>query len=221
MATFTPGIAIDPTTGEEVISFDAGHFDDGIGRNAAIARHMQSHQAQYVESPDGMVRHEWADLDPERYQRLEDDFVDPDEYRQQFDQMAITAEDQEYLKDLVGGDAAYQDLMSWASSVLVSEDINTFNTIMASGDMAQMEEAITALFDHYSSSDLEGSDDPVVAAVFDAVPNYDDILHWAANNLSDAAIAEYDSVMDSGEQDLIFQFVNQLVDYYNEAELNG
>ncbi len=55
MATFTPGIAIDPATGEEVISFDAGHFDDGIGRNAAIARHMQSHQAQYIQSPDGSV----------------------------------------------------------------------------------------------------------------------------------------------------------------------
>lgn len=220
MATFTPGIAIDPTTGEEVISFDAGHFDDGIGRNAAIARHMQSHQAQYVESPDGQVRHEWTDLDPEIYQRYEQDYIDPDEYGEQFEQMELTENDQEYLQDIVGGSDAYQELIFWAANALNPDDIQTYDQIMASGDVGDMEEAVRWLCDQYSNYDhsSDTSSDSVVNAVFDAIPNYDEIIEWASRSLSDQAIAEYDSVMESGDDELVYQYVNQLLELYNESE---
>jgi hypothetical protein len=218
MATFTPGIAIDPATGEEVISFDTGHFDDGIGRNAAIARHMQSHQAQYIQSPDGSVRHEWADLDPEIYQRYEQDYVDPDEYGEQFQEMELTENDQEYLQDIVGGSEAYQELISWAAGVLSPDDIQTYDQIMTSGDVGDMEEAVRWLYEQYSNYDqsTDTSSDSVVDAVFDAIPHYGDILEWASQNLSDLAIQEYDSVMESGDDDLVYQYVNNLVEMYNE-----
>jgi hypothetical protein len=220
MATFTPGIAIDPTTGEEVISFDTGHFDDGIGRNAAIARHMQSHQAQYVEAPDGQVRHEWADLDPEIYQRYEHDYVDPDEYGEQFEDMDLTENDQEYLQDIVGGSEAYQELITWASNVLSPDDIQAYDQIMQSGDVGDMEEAVRWLYEQYSNYDpsIDSSSDSVVDAVYDAIPNYDDIIEWASRSLGEQAIAEYDSVMESGDDDLVYQYVNQLVELYNESE---
>lgn len=220
MATFTPGIAIDPTTGEEVISFDAGHFDDGIGRNAAIARHMQTHQAQYVETPDGQVRHEWADLDPEIYQRFEHDYVDPDEYGEQFQEMELTENDQEYLQDIVGGSEAYQELIAWAASALNPDDIQAYDQIMQSGDVGEMENAVRWLYEQYSNYDpsTDTSSDLVVDAVYDAIPNYDEIIEWASQNLSDLAIQEYDSVMESGDDELVYQYVNNLVELYNEAD---
>ena len=58
MATFTPSIVLDPNTGEEIVSYDQGIYDSGEGRNAAIAHHMQSHQAQYVTDANGRVHHE-------------------------------------------------------------------------------------------------------------------------------------------------------------------
>jgi hypothetical protein len=220
MATFTPSIAYDPETGEEVISFDNGVFDDGIGRNAAIARHMQSHQAQYVQSPDGQVRHEWADLDPEIYQRYEQDYIDPDEYGEQFQEMVLTENDQEYLQDIVGGSEAYQELISWAAGVLSPDDIQTYDQIMQSGDVGDMEEAVRWLYEQYSNYDhsSDTSSDSVVDAVYDAIPNYDEIIEWASQNLSDLAIQEYDSVMESGDDDLIYQYVNNLVELYNESD---
>jgi hypothetical protein len=220
MASYTPGIALDPVTGEEIISFDNGVFDDGIGRNAAIARHMQSHPAQYVQSPDGSVRHEWADLDPEIYQRYEQDYIDPDEYGEQFQETELTENDQEYLQDIVGGSEAYQGLIAWAAGVLSPDDIHAYDQIMQSGDVADMEEAIRWLYEQYSNYDhsTDTSSDSVVDAVYDAIPNYGDILEWASQNLSDLAIQEYDSVMDSGDYDLIYQYVNNLVELYNESD---
>jgi hypothetical protein len=220
MASYTPGIALDPVTGEEIISFDNGVFDDGIGRNAAIARHMQFHQAQYVEAPDGQVRHEWADLDPEIYQRYEQDYVDPDEYGEQFQEMQLTENDQEYLQDIVGGLEAYQELISWAAGVLSPDDIQAYDQIMQSGDVGDMEEAVRWLYEQYSNYDhsTNTSSDSVVDAVYDAIPNYGDILEWASQNLSDLAIQEYDSVMESGDDDLIYQYVNNLVELYNESD---
>jgi hypothetical protein len=220
MATFTPGIAIDPTTGEEVISFDTGHFDDGIGRNAAIARHMQSHPAQYVQSPDGSVRHEWADLDPEIYQRYEQDYIDPDEYGEQFQETELTENDQDYLQDIVGGSEAYQELIAWAAGVLSPDDIQTYDQIMQSGVVGDMEEAVRWLYEQYSNYDhsSDTSSDSVVDAVYDAIPNYDEIIEWASQNLSDLAIQEYDNVMESGDDDLIYQYVNNLVELFNEAD---
>ena len=220
MATFTPSIAYDPETGEEVISFDNGVFDDGIGRNAAIAHHMHTHQAQYVETPDGQVRHEWTDLDPEIYQRYEQDYIDPDEYGEQFQETELTENDQEYLQDIVGGSEAYQELISWAAGVLSPDDIQAYDQIMQSGDVGDMEEAVRWLYEQYSNYDhsTDASRDSVVDAVFDAIPHYGDILQWASQNLSDLAIQEYDSVMESGDDDLIYQYVNNLVELYNESD---
>jgi hypothetical protein len=220
MASYTPGIALDPVTGEEIISFDNGVFDDGIGRNAAIARHMQTHQAQYVETPDGQVRHEWADLDPEIYQRYEQDYIDPDEYGEQFQEMELTENDQEYLQDIVGGSEAYQELISWAANVLSPDDIQAYDQIMQSGDVGDMEEAVRWLYEQYSNYDpsTDTSSDSVVDAVYDAIPNYDEIIEWASQNLSDLAIQEYDSVMESGDDDLVYQYVNNLVELYNESD---
>jgi hypothetical protein len=41
---------------------------------------------------------------------------------------------------------------------------------------------------------------------------------WASQHLSDLAIQEYDSVMENGDEDLIYQYVNQLVEMYNESD---
>lgn len=219
MATFTPSIMLDPNTGEEIVSYDQGIYDNGEGRNAAIADHMQSHQAQYVTDVNGRVHHEWSDLDPERYQRYEDDFVDPDEYGQQFDQMELTENDMEYLQEIVGGSDSYQEIISWAASSLSEELIAEYDAIMESGDVGAMEEAVRWLYEQFSNADPEDSSgDDFVDQVYEAIPNYDEVTAWAADNLSEEAIAEFNNVIEYGDTQLQAQFIDDLVSLYNEAE---
>jgi len=219
MATFTPSIVLDPNTGEEIVSYDQGIYDSGEGRNAAIAHHMQSHQAQYVTDANGRIHHEFSDLDPSRYQQYEEDYVDPDEYGQQFDQMELTENDAQYLQEIVGGAETYQELISWAANALSEEQIQEYDDIMNSGDVGAMEEAVRWLYEQFSNADPEDtSGDDFVDQVYEAMPNYDEVTAWAAENLSEEAIAEFNNVIEYGEEALQAQFINELVTLYNEAE---
>ena len=223
MATFTPGIAIDPVTGEETISFDHGVYDSGEGRQAAIAHHMHTQHHQYVQDVDGRIHHEWSDLDPERYERFEPDFVDPDEYGTQFDEMEISENDQEYLQDIVGGSDAYNEIIAWAASALDPDDIANYDQIMESGDIGEMEEAVRWLYEQFSNADLSddyssNDEDSFVEQVYDVIPNYDDVTAWAYENLSEEAIAEFNSVIENGGTELQAQYIDNLVALYNEAE---
>ena len=221
MATFTPSIVLDPNTGEEIVSYDQGVFDSGEGRNAAIADHMQSHQAQYVTDANGRVHHEWSDLDPARYQQYEEDYVDPDEYGTQFDQMEISDNDQEYLQDIVGGSEVYSEIVAWAAESLDSDDIEAYDQIMMSGDIAEMEEAVRWLYEHYSNADElygDSTDDSFIDQVYEVVPYYDQVTAWAFDNLSEDAIAEFNNVIEYGDTQLQAQYIDQLVSLYNQAE---
>jgi len=219
MATFTPSIVVDPDTGEEIVSYDQGIFDSGEGRNAAISHHMQSQQAQFVQDTNGRIHHEFSDLDPARYQQYEQDYVDPDEYGQQFDQMELTENDMEYLQEIVGGSDSYQEIISWASNALSEEQIQEYDNIMNSGDVGAMEDAVRWLYDQFSNADPEDtSGDDFVDHVYQAIPNYDAVTEWAAENLSEEAIAEFNNVIEYGDEALQAQFINELVSLYNEAE---
>ena len=219
MATFTPSIVLDPNTGEEIVSYDQGIYDSGEGRNAAIAHHMASHQAQYVTDANGRIHHEFSDLDPSRYQQYEEDYVDPDEYGQQFDQMELTENDAQYLQEIVGGAETYQELISWAANALSEEQIQEYDDIMNSGDVGAMEEAVRWLYEQFSNADPEDtSGDDFVDQVYEAMPNYDEVTAWAAENLSEEAIAEFNNVIEYGAEALQAQFINELVTLYNEAE---
>jgi hypothetical protein len=219
MATFTPAIVVDPDTGEELVSYDHGIFDSGEGRNAAIAHHMQSHQAQYVQDANGRIHHEFSDLDPARYQQYEQDYVDPDEYGQQFDQMELTENDMNYLQEIVGGSESYQEIIQWASNALTEEQIQEYDNIMSSGDVGAMEEAVRWLYEQFSNADPEDtSGDDFVDQVYDAIPNYDEVTTWAAENLSQDAIDEFNNVIQYGDTQLQAQFIDELVSLYSEAE---
>jgi hypothetical protein len=218
MATFTPAIVVDPDTGEELVSYDHGIFDSG-GRNAAIAHHMQSHQDQYVQDANGRIHHEFSDLDPARYQQYEQDYVDPDEYGQQFDQMELTENDMNYLQEIVGGSESYQEIIQWASNALTEEQIQEYDNIMSSGDVGAMEEAVRWLYEQFSNADPEDtSGDDFVDQVYDAIPNYDEVTTWAAENLSQDAIDEFNNVIQYGDTQLQAQFIDELVSLYSEAE---
>lgn len=220
MATFTPGFVVDPATGEERVSYDHGTYDSGEGRDRAIAYHMGHQMADYVVTHDGAY-HEWAELDPERYQQYEEDYVDPNAMRAEYESMPLAETDIEELQGIVGGSEEYRNLIAWAAENISEENIADYDRIMDSGDAAAIESAVRWLYSQYldKAGDEEDSDS-FVEQTYQAVgghENYAAMMEWAKENLSDEAIAEYDTVMETGDDDLRSMYVQRLVEMYQAA----
>ena len=133
--------------------------------------------------------------------------------------MELTENDAQYLQEIVGGAETYQELISWAANALSEEQIQEYDDIMNSGDVGAMEEAVRWLYEQFSNADPEDtSGDDFVDQVYDAIPNYDEVTAWAAENLSEEAIEEFNNVIQYGDTQLQAQFIDELVSLYNEAE---
>ena len=63
---------------------------------------------------------------------------------------SLTENDAKSLKDFVGGDQAYTDMISWASSNLEESEINMFDAVMDAGDRNAAYFAIQALSYKYN-----------------------------------------------------------------------
>lgn len=78
-------------------------------------------------------------------------------YRQQIEQNQVPTEDiseQEVteLRGIAGGDEAYQDMVAWASENLTPEDIQRYDSVIASGNYDAISFAVQALQSKYSEA---------------------------------------------------------------------
>ena len=46
--------------------------------------------------------------------------------------------------------------------------------------------------------------------------DYDTVIEWAGENLSDDLVDQFDDIMDSGDEDSIWNAIEKLIDIYNE-----
>ena len=245
MSTFTvtPNISYGPN-GEEIVDYDSAFVDTGNQRQQvreAFNRDNSFNDDLYYQRPDGSIGHRYADLDGERYQTFEQDYVaevDADDYLASAD---ITSEDAQYLTDICGGSGQYEDMLRWAASNLPQSTQDQFDDILASADVSEMEAAITQLFEYYSNNrfddtptdrysdededsyddDEEGYEDDLsddfVESLWESVGGhgaYQDLIEWAADNLPENEIEAFDYLIDSGDQHAIAQAVSTLHNMY-------
>ena len=175
----------------------------------------------YFEDEFGQTHHKFGSLDPERVQRIEQ----MAEFDELPDSPRFDPEDTEALMELAGGQPQYAQILQWAASTLPEETTAEYDRIMESGDLAAMEGAIIWLVEQFHQiggefvSDDESSD--LQQAVYEAYPNYREMVEWARDNLNADMIHEYDSVMESGDRDVIPQYIDQLARIYNEVHYDG
>jgi len=168
----------------------------------------------YYEDEFGNIRHSYSDLDEGRVHQIEDQAFygyDQDEDAEPDD----VELDADYIYDLVGGQEHYRSMMTWASSNLDTELIEQFDAVIDGGNMAEIEQAVQWLYEQYDGSTEETNySSEIQAAVYEAYPDYKYMVQWAAENFSEQDIRAYDDVMESGDTDLIAQYVDQLAQLY-------
>ena len=81
------------------------------------------------------------------------------------------------------------------------------------------DEWVDSIFDEDAEEYYEEFDDDEedFSGIFEELiseDNYDVLIEWAAENLSDENIDEYDEIMDSGDYDRIYRAVEILIDAY-------
>ena len=64
----------------------------------------------------------------------------------------MTAEDADYLKNAVGGEAKYNEMLSWASNNLSEQEISLYDSVMDKGDPAAAYWAVQALSARFQDS---------------------------------------------------------------------
>ena len=228
--TVIPNSYTDPATGEEIVSYEDAYIDNGSHRQQvreAYNRDNNFNDNLYYERPDGSIGHRYADLDPERYETYEQDYVEEVDAEDYLASADITPEDAEYLTDIVGGNDAYETMLRWAANNMSQDFQDNFDAVIQSSDIGDMEEVIQALYeawcnnrtdeDDYISYDNsyddddeeeEGYDDdaPVeidvspefLQAVEDNYPDYGDAIQWAAEFLDEGVIDQFDNTIDYG-----------------------
>jgi hypothetical protein len=239
MYEYTPGIAIDPSTGEEVADFNSGVFSNDAGKQAANAYHEQYQYNDYIGNEAEGYRHRYADLDPSIYEQYESDFQRQATYDDYFDGSTLTPEDNQYLQDSIGATEAGKDaLLEWADNNLDPDDLAEYNEAIATGDIGLIEQwvqwlAATAqeqgfdytLIDEYDydpeeEAAYEEATNEFIESAFEhyGQENYQAATFWAYNNLPDHMISEYDDAMDNAPFEVRQQFVNELMGMFYQAQ---
>ena len=157
----TPSVMIDPSTGEEVISYDHAvikdysHIDD-VQREH---RHQEQNYA-YYEDENG-IHSRWADAVDTAEQQAEQQWNERQQYQEPeprvTDKSATEDDDSEgfvdgdsvaqYIQDTQADE--YREMMSWASDFCDDDFIQQYDQIMDEGNPDKMIRAINVLVDMY------------------------------------------------------------------------
>jgi hypothetical protein len=204
--TYVPGESLDGSPTEPSFHVSRGHN----------LHHGMVEDDGYYEDELGQVRHSYADLDESRVHQIEDQIYYGYDADEEFG-MDEPELDADYIYDLVGGQEHYQSMINWAANNLTEDLVEQFDAIIDEGNMADVEEAVQWLYQQYDGSSDAGYSSEIEAAVYETYPEYQSMIQWASENLSQEDIQGYDQVMDSGDSQLIAQYVDQLARLYYQS----
>jgi hypothetical protein len=223
--TITPSIITNPD-GSETVSYDYADVRDHSHRIAQIEQHNRSQNGYFSQGYDGQVHHDYEALEAERYETYEPDYVEQETSEDYLRDTSITPQDVQYLQEQVGGTQQYSEMTRWAYHNLNPEWIQWYDNVMDSSDVEAMEEAVQELASYYHQRDVD--EDGYADDSYDEAPDltqdvyqycggpqaYLGMVQWAADNLPDALIDEYDDAMERGNPAEVKWYVDKLAEMY-------
>ena len=234
-----PGMEVTPVfaegdEGDYIVDF---HVDDGYQRHEQIEAF--NYADPYYQTQDGEYHHQLENLDFEAFSNYYDpEFYDNTEYEQQYEQLGITEPDGQYLRDILGGDEATDEILSWAGSVYDDNILSDIQDTVMSGDIDLISELFQELRSAYylNNSDSEYYDEDYVEyeqepeeeyiqdeidtdSIMEELGGYDyyqNAVSWAKDNLDAEFIHAYDKCMEGNNEQHIRILSKHLVDLYAE-----
>lgn len=153
--------------------------------------------------------------------------VDPETGDTSYDN-SITNDEYQHIVDSYGGPEVYSQVSEWAAGNFSSDDVEGFNAIIDSGDINEISAAVEKVYRLWEdrltdgeppSLDLDTAEDTDAAFVFSEIipeSEYNNLIEFAANTYDDEFISQYNSVMESGNREMIRNTVNLLRNKFNE-----
>jgi len=185
-------------------------------------KNSQTWRNKYSEPSQEMLE----GLDPDAYE------IDPEAYEDDEESYGreFTNEEIEFLYSQVGGQEEYHQLMQFAAANLDSHAIESFDNVIATGDVESSLEAISILVqmyndyhenDGYDEEEYESEDETseLVDSIYELCggqESYVSMLRWAADHMNESWIAAFDANMESGDYSLMSSMAQRLQsEFYN------
>ena len=120
----------------------------------------------------------------------------------------LTDKNVSLLKDLVGGEDLYNELISWGIENLSQEEKVLFDQIIDNGSFEEIKNSILNLKEIYDKSQniiVEISDDDTyyLMNLVGGEDSYNDLMSWGNDELTKKEIQAYDKIVSSNNLDLI------------------
>ena len=93
--------------------------------------------------------------EPKSEEEPSEEVAEPEEEKEEEeekDQPTMTAEDVQYLQNIVGGEDAYNNMLKWAADALNSQEVEMYDKVMASGQAYACFFAVQALAGRYEQA---------------------------------------------------------------------
>ena len=162
-------------------------------------------------------------------------YLEEQEEVEEYETQELSQTEQMALQESVGGPESYAHMTAWASTVLPPEIVESFNELVDSGDLAEIETVVQALYQRYLESggdqmefDIEqpqevrqpqGVSSDFVDSIHETYGDaYPQLMEWSRNNLSNEQIDLYDHVMEVGTKQQVLDSVNALFQYAQQSQ---
>ncbi len=234
--TVTPSLVTN-ADGSESVSYEHAQVVSTDGRQRAIAN-FNAEQENYIREDSQGNRSHQFDLG-EQFDELTYQPETPHSFG-----VPITEQDVSYLQDVVGGPEAFNDLTNWASKNLPKSVKDTFDSVMNTSDVEEMEKAVRALSDFYHENagqplqkeqpqqrrapveeEFFPTDEQVDEVerfsqlMFDKIggeENYHTLMGWAQNNLTSTSIDIFDQIMEGDDFRAKAQAIDMLIKTFRD-----
>ena len=220
-ATVTPNIFVDDQ-GQEHLTYEYGDVQDGSGRMQQINHFAEVDDDCFYEDEDGQIQHRFMNVG-ENSQVFENDFIPPmEDGNDILDEVELPETDYQELRNIVGGDEQYEQMLMWAHSNAPPEIQEIFDSVMESSDYPEMQEAIEFMNNAWRQSidsdnpkdarnnqqpkqpkqeinqtHIDESNEYIVNQVFGGESNFEAAQEFADQVLSPQIIAKYNQAMEN------------------------
>lgn len=213
------GYTITPVPTEDAAGNVSYHFDvDEHNNKQEVIEDFNSNDMLF-EANDGTVHHKLEHLDLSQAQLEEPDYVPEPTQLDYQGVYSMTAEDASDLRNLCGGDAEYAAMLNYAANNFPEHIVDGFNQLIAAGDIENLQDIIPKMWNYYQQ-DSDAVQSPRRSQPSQQPENdfshiaeseqYQDMILRASQILTNEEIHKYDTVMNSGDRQLMSKAIKWL-----------
>ena len=139
----------------------------------------------------------------------------------------ITEQEYQHIIESYGGEEVYADVTAWAEQNFSPDDIAGFNAIVDGADINEIASAVDQVYRLYENRNSDAEQPTQETEVEDSDANfvfnevipqheYQQLVEFASQTFDDEFLEQYNSIMESGDRNMITKTIKLLQTKFNE-----